>query len=119
MAFVRFATKCDKCGRRSEEYTAWPECRECGEHICKACDVAPERSEDERHLTLCKTCGVRLKEVTTPNISYREFCQLLLSAAGPFGYVFGGKQMLCDPSVYAAVHGLDGARRCLARRIPS
>ena len=36
-AMVRFATTCDKCGKRSNEYEAWPSCRECGNHICPAC----------------------------------------------------------------------------------
>lgn len=34
MAMVKFATTCDVCGDRSEEYTQWPSCRECGLHIC-------------------------------------------------------------------------------------
>ncbi len=39
MAVVRFATTYDSCGDRSEEYTAWPLCRECGRHFCSVCQV--------------------------------------------------------------------------------
>jgi hypothetical protein len=40
MAFVKFATTCDvrseglTCGKRSEEYRAWPICLDCGIHVC-------------------------------------------------------------------------------------
>lgn len=36
MSVVRFASTCDHpgCGVRSEEYTEWPECRDCGNHCC-------------------------------------------------------------------------------------
>ena len=39
MAMVRFASTCDtpSCGRRSEEYTAWPQCRTCHKHVCGQC----------------------------------------------------------------------------------
>ena len=53
---VRFATLCDRCQRRSEEYTAWPTCKECLEHICDRCDVASARTEDEHNETLCRNC---------------------------------------------------------------
>jgi hypothetical protein len=32
---VRFATLCDTCQARSEEYTCWPTCRECDQHVCE------------------------------------------------------------------------------------
>lgn len=54
--FVKFAALCDKCERRSEEYSTWPTCRECGEHVCPQCDVDNERTEDERDETLCLEC---------------------------------------------------------------
>ena len=57
MSTVRFATLCDKCKRRSEEYTSWPRCTECGDDICSNCDCPLARSEDERHETLCTDCG--------------------------------------------------------------
>lgn len=34
---VRFATTCDRCTARSEEYSAWPSCRECMDDICPDC----------------------------------------------------------------------------------
>jgi hypothetical protein len=37
MVMVRFATKCDRCGKRSEEYTSWPSCRECLNDTCPDC----------------------------------------------------------------------------------
>jgi hypothetical protein len=56
MAIVRFATLCDKCGRRSEEYTAWPSCRECLEDVCPNCYVTGSASEDENNRATCKSC---------------------------------------------------------------
>jgi hypothetical protein len=58
MSMVRFATKCDKCGRRSEEYTSWPSCKDCGEDICPDCDIDSERTEDESNKTLCLDCRI-------------------------------------------------------------
>jgi NMD protein affecting ribosome stability and mRNA decay len=57
MATVPFATLCDRCGRRSEEYTSWPSCRDCLDDICPDCDVASERTEDEAHSTQCRGCA--------------------------------------------------------------
>ena len=54
MSMVRFAMLCDKCGSRSDEYTGWPHCRECGEDVCPACSTNP--SEDERNLATCNEC---------------------------------------------------------------
>lgn len=36
MSRVRFAELCDvnACGKRSEEYTSWPVCRECNLDVC-------------------------------------------------------------------------------------
>lgn len=56
MSTVRFATLCDKCGRRSEEYSSWPGCSECLADVCSDCDIPGERTEDERNQTLCKLC---------------------------------------------------------------
>lgn len=56
MSMVRFATLCDKCGRRSEEYSAWPSCKDCMEDACPDCDIESERSGDERNHTLCHDC---------------------------------------------------------------
>jgi hypothetical protein len=56
MTMVRFATTCDHCGKRSEEYTAWPSCRNCLSDTCSACDVPTERSEDECNYTQCRIC---------------------------------------------------------------
>jgi len=56
MSMVMFATLCDRCKKRSEEYTEWPSCKDCEEHICPDCDIATERTEDERHKTLCVDC---------------------------------------------------------------
>ena len=54
---VRFATLCDKCGQRSDEYTAWPTCRECMEDVCHACYVTGSASEDENNRATCKSCA--------------------------------------------------------------
>jgi hypothetical protein len=59
---VRFATLCDECEARSEEYTAWPTCRDCQRDICPAC-AAPGSVEDEEHergvrqTCLCADCA--------------------------------------------------------------
>lgn len=44
MAMVRFASTCDGrddpddlegyCDKRSPEYTQWPTCSDCGDHVC-------------------------------------------------------------------------------------
>lgn len=58
MSIVRFATLCDKaeCGKRSEEYTSWPTCRQCQDDVCKECQVPGSDTEDERNEALCKAC---------------------------------------------------------------
>jgi hypothetical protein len=56
MTMVRFATTCDHCGKRSEEYTAWPSCRDCLTDTCAECDVPSERTEDEYNRTQCQVC---------------------------------------------------------------
>lgn len=53
---VKFATLCDKCKKRSEEYTSFPSCKDCQQDICPDCDIKSERSEDEKNLTLCHDC---------------------------------------------------------------
>jgi hypothetical protein len=56
---VKFATLCDRCGARSEEYSAWPHCADCFEDICPNCDRPEKRTEDERGLTQCYGCWQR------------------------------------------------------------
>lgn len=34
MSIVRFATLCDICQKRSEEYSRWYTCRDCGSEVC-------------------------------------------------------------------------------------
>ena len=56
---VKFATTCDRCQRRSEEYTAWPTCKECSDHVCPRCDIEGERTEadvDTPETTMCPGC---------------------------------------------------------------
>lgn len=60
MTMVRFATLCDHCNRRSEEYTAWPSCRECYVHICPACQEPGTLRETDGECSetaLCRTCA--------------------------------------------------------------
>lgn len=59
MSMVRFATLCDRCGARSEEYSAFPTCCDCLLDICPACDRPSDRTEDERNLTWCRHCAER------------------------------------------------------------
>ncbi len=58
MSMVMFAQLCDHCGARSEEYSCWPTCRECGEDVCPDCIVPGSASDDERHEATCKRCEV-------------------------------------------------------------
>jgi hypothetical protein len=39
MSVVKFASLCDHCEKRSEEYTRWPRCLECGAEVCEGCMV--------------------------------------------------------------------------------
>lgn len=69
MTMVRFASLCDDCDKRSEEYTEWNTCRECFRHICPNCTV-PGSTEEHDHdretedgaeavhyeTVLCKAC---------------------------------------------------------------
>jgi hypothetical protein len=55
---VRFATLCDRCKARSDEYTSWPHCRECGEDRCPGCYVPGTlREDDGRNTVLCEPCA--------------------------------------------------------------
>lgn len=53
---VRFASICDKCEARSQEYSSWPRCRECDEDTCSACEVQGQ-ADDESGTTWCKECA--------------------------------------------------------------
>jgi hypothetical protein len=60
MAVVRFATLCDRCRKRSEEYTAFPSCRECLDDICPDCAAPGTTTDadlDSPATCLCKQCG--------------------------------------------------------------
>ena len=67
MSTVRFATLCDACGARSQEYGAWPTCRECGCDICPLCAVPGSKTD---------------ADVNQPETCY---CQLCDGAYGPEG----------------------------------
>ncbi len=54
MSIVKFATLCDRCGARSDEYTPWATCRECLCDVCPKCSVDP--SNDEENKATCKEC---------------------------------------------------------------
>ena len=56
MSIVRFAMLCDKCGRRSDEYSSHATCKDCDLDICGMCDEEDERTEDEANRTLCHDC---------------------------------------------------------------
>jgi len=49
MTMVRFATTCDRagCGKRSPEFSAWPECDVCGGHICPVCTEPGSEWDEE------------------------------------------------------------------------
>lgn len=59
MTLVRFACICDRCKKRSEEYTAWPSCRECLDDICEDCLVTGTKTDadvDQPETCLCADC---------------------------------------------------------------
>ncbi len=58
MAMVRFAQICDAsdCGRRSEEYTRWAECRECGRDLCPA-HYDSDAYDPETNKCICNDCN--------------------------------------------------------------
>ncbi len=67
---VKFATTCDYfdhslpsgsriCGKRSEEYTAWPTCRNCNDHTCPDHMKVGSKTEadvDKPETCLCLDC---------------------------------------------------------------
>jgi hypothetical protein len=56
---VRFATLCDTCGARSEEYTTWPSCLECQQDCCPDCYKPGSKTDadvDAPERCLCLTC---------------------------------------------------------------
>jgi len=69
MAMVPFAAKCDAavtmitgekgvCGKRSAEYTSWPTCRECHEHVCpEHMRPGTDDSDDHGYTCICASCG--------------------------------------------------------------
>lgn len=72
MVLVKYASRCDvtiyesladpahgsACGIRSAEYTEWPMCRACHDHVCPThrCPNTFE-SEEGRETVLCPSCG--------------------------------------------------------------
>ena len=59
MSIVRFAELCDKCDTRSNEYSHWNVCRECGDDVCTNCDIESMRDEENAQ-TLCRECFPKL-----------------------------------------------------------
>lgn len=75
MGMVRFATVCDAtgCTARSEEYSAFPTCEDCGEFICLEHMVPWSATEDERNECLCLKCQVdRVEEAAESDWEARE-----------------------------------------------
>lgn len=60
MSIVRFAMLCDKRGTRSEEYTPWATCRECGLDFCPKCSTEP--TEDESNKCICLDCKAEVSK---------------------------------------------------------
>lgn len=54
---VKFSTICDKCRKRSEEYTSYPHCRECGEDVCVECR-STDWDDPEKNTGICKECAI-------------------------------------------------------------
>lgn len=57
MSTVRFATLCDVCGKRSEEYARFPRCIDCGDDICPNCTVSVAFGGDpDKEAAVCPAC---------------------------------------------------------------
>ena len=56
MTTVRFATVCDKCGKRSTEYEAWASCDGCQDDVCPECS-AEYREDEGRKYATCHNCA--------------------------------------------------------------
>jgi hypothetical protein len=57
---VRFAELCDKCQRRSAEYSRWAVCRQCADAVCTLCRVPGTTIEadlDTPESCLCWECN--------------------------------------------------------------
>ena len=54
MALVKFASICDSCGMRGEEYSALPTCSECHLDLCFNC--APELDDYLPEKGPCREC---------------------------------------------------------------
>jgi hypothetical protein len=52
MGIVRFASICDQCGKRGQEYQVFLHCRECGRDLCPEHKDA-DYDDEENCLTLC------------------------------------------------------------------
>lgn len=62
---TRFADLCDVCGDRSEEYTAWPTCRQCQAAVCRLCTVPGtlwSGEGDGPDTAICLRCTAREHE---------------------------------------------------------
>ena len=64
MSMVRFAVICDFCNRRSEEFTGWYTCRECGLDVCDDCAADGSCGDDETRKALCEACFDEMREET-------------------------------------------------------
>jgi hypothetical protein len=53
---VPFAKLCDRCRKRSEEFSCWPTCRECGDDICPACAVPGSITDPDLDTPSCCLC---------------------------------------------------------------
>lgn len=62
MSIVRFATLCDRCGKRSEEYSGWPTCECCVEDVCPDCYRADTLDEEHNRVT-CLVCHLEERQV--------------------------------------------------------
>lgn len=71
MVLVKYASRCDvlvyehltdpevatPCGERSSEYTEWPTCRNCHDHVCLNHRMQDTFEDDEgRETVLCRDC---------------------------------------------------------------
>lgn len=61
MTMVRFATTCDAmgCGKRSDEYTAWPNCVVCNDDFCNQHCIVDPTNDDGEHSPrgVCHKCA--------------------------------------------------------------
>lgn len=107
MSTVRFASICDKCGAKSEEYSCFPSCNECLEDTCWECC---QESDDESLRCVCKECW----KLCDTKINWLTHTHVFTSDLGWQGQYFGSLHCACG---YALPYETPQNRACRPIRL--